>query len=412
MLPQTSDAVRAHFRHAVLRLERRMREHLATVGGLERLRLRALEDRVHVAALLRHVAVAALRGFELLPDAVMSTLLPGALVPRDPHIAQRRARDPEVVGDDGHTLADVHDLLHAGTLLGDARVERDDLAADHRALRERGVDHAGLREVDAEDGLAARLVGAVEARQLLADHLELVGGLQLDGCGHRLLRRVRRHLRVAGAIGAGDEHAVLDAHVAGRHVPLRRGGGDEHHAAGGTRLAQRLPRIADAGAAAGDLAAEKLVDVDGVDACLHDLHRARIDLELFGEQHRERRGDVLPHLVAVASEHNHAVGLDRDPRVGLEAAGCRGLRGGVAETKADEESTARGGGNLEEFTTGERVHAAPPSFFAASLIAVRTRPYVPQRQMFPFMALSICASVGFGVLVSSAVAAITCPLWQ
>src|SRR5258706_310672 len=68
--------------------------------------------------------------------------------------------------------------------------------------------------------------------------------------------------------------------------------------------------------------------------------------------------------------------------------------------------------DLQEPTASDGVHAAPPSFFAASLIATRTRPYVPQRQMLPFIALSICASVGFGVAVSNAVAAMTCPDWQ
>jgi len=44
--------------------------------------------------------------------------------------------------------------------------------------------------------------------------------------------------------------------------------------------------------------------------------------------------------------------------------------------------------------------------------ALRMRVYVPQRQMFAAMSLSICASVGFGVRASSAVARMIWPAWQ
>jgi hypothetical protein len=37
---------------------------------------------------------------------------------------------------------------------------------------------------------------------------------------------------------------------------------------------------------------------------------------------------------------------------------------------------------------------------------------VPQRQILPLMASSICASVGFGVRLSSAGADMICPAWQ
>jgi hypothetical protein len=49
---------------------------------------------------------------------------------------------------------------------------------------------------------------------------------------------------------------------------------------------------------------------------------------------------------------------------------------------------------------------------AACLMAARIRPYVPQRQMLPDMALSMSASVGSGVLASSADADMIWPDWQ
>ena len=40
------------------------------------------------------------------------------------------------------------------------------------------------------------------------------------------------------------------------------------------------------------------------------------------------------------------------------------------------------------------------------------RRYVAQRHRLPFIAVSICASVGFGVFFSSAAAAMIWPAWQ
>src|SRR5215467_12016817 len=62
----------------------------------------------------------------------------------------------------------------------------------------------------------------------------------------------------------------------------------------------------------------------------------------------------------------------------------------------------------------QRLHGAPPyaSDLAASLIAVRMRTYVPQRQMFPAIASSMSLSLGVFFVFSSAVAASTWPDWQ
>src|ERR1039457_6614231 len=49
---------------------------------------------------------------------------------------------------------------------------------------------------------------------------------------------------------------------------------------------------------------------------------------------------------------------------------------------------------------------------AAVLMAARIRVYVPQRQMLPSIALSICVSVGLGVFLSRAAACMIWPLWQ
>ena len=283
-----------------------------------------------------------------------------------------------MVGDDRDAVSDVEDLANAGALLRDGAVERRDLSADHRARRERRVEHAGLLRVDAVHRAAARLVGAVEALQAASDDLEFALGLELHVLGNGLLRRGGRELAVGHLALSVRDMAVFRAHLRGRNLPLLRRGAHQHHAGARACLAQRLPRIAHAGAAAGELAAQKPVDVHGVHARLLDAHVARIDAELLGEQHRERGVHILPHLVAVAREHHAAIGEEPDPCVGRDCVRrrARGL-GGLAEAKRDHHSAACDGGNLQEIAArdgSDGVHAEPSSCLAASLMAARMRP--------------------------------------
>src|SRR5215510_11922812 len=53
-----------------------------------------------------------------------------------------------------------------------------------------------------------------------------------------------------------------------------------------------------------------------------------------------------------------------------------------------------------------------PLMPAAFLMAARIRGYVPQRQMFPDMALSMSASLGLALAASSALADMIWPDWQ
>ena len=75
-----------------------------------------------------------------------------------------------------------------------------ELAAEHRAILDRGAQHAGQLDVDRVDLAAVELVGGVEPLQRLAGDLPVLRILELDGLGigRRDLRRGRRDLAVAG----------------------------------------------------------------------------------------------------------------------------------------------------------------------------------------------------------------------
>src|SRR4029453_3890500 len=91
------------------------------------------------------------------------------------------------------------------------------------------------------------------------------------------------------------------------------------------------------------------------------------------------------------------------------------LRQRLRKMKTEDQAARR----LEELATAhvaDGVHARSfafvPASFAARLIGVGMRGYVAQRQMLPLMAASMSASLGAGMAVSSAVAAIPWPDWQ
>src|SRR5207342_1181079 len=97
------------------------------------------------------------------------------------------------------------------------------------------------------------------------------------------------------------------------------------------------------------------------------------------------------------------------------------------EIARDHDAAARGSADAEEVAAGDGGglgdHRAPPSTRAAEPVgraprdaalwmASRIRTYVPHRQMLPFIALSMSASVGFAIVARSAAADIICPAWQ
>ena len=107
-------------------------------------------------------------------------------VPFDRRRVEGGLRVPPGVGDHGHgRIAHAHDLLHAGPLHHGRGVDALHLAAEHRAILDRRVEHARQLEVMAVDLGAGHLVDGVEARQALAGDLPVLRILE---------RHVRRRL--------------------------------------------------------------------------------------------------------------------------------------------------------------------------------------------------------------------------
>ena len=172
---------------------------------------------------------------------------------------------PHVIADHRHQVVEHDDLAHAGTALAAAVVDVRDLAAEHRAGRERRELHARQHGVDAVDRLAVDLVGRVEALQRLADQLEILRILQ-----RRILRRrdsaaarVDQRAVAERAAACGMRDLAVRRRAACRvDLPLLRGRLHQHGARRGAGLAQRRPERADGIGIAGDLDAEDRIAIE------------------------------------------------------------------------------------------------------------------------------------------------------
>ena len=249
-------AVRLDVRRTVLRFQRGMGQQREMVGGAQD--LGGLGERRRGIAVL--AGGAASRGSRCLQrGAYLGRVQLGirARVPSDLESGTRFARLPVVVGDDRDTAAGRQYLVDARQLFGSTGVERDQLAANGGRLFDAGVEHAGQLHVDTVDGGAVDLDAGVEPLVRLANDLEGARGLQ---------RHLLRHGQLGGgfgefAVGEAMATAVINGAAGGvqrggRQGPMVGGGLYEHGARLRTGAAELFPSIADAGAAAGELAAQ------------------------------------------------------------------------------------------------------------------------------------------------------------
>ena len=376
-----------------------------------------------------------------------------AVVPLDlQRLAAPHGR-PRVAGDDRdaaqrmeqggrRTALDFHHAHHARDLERLCPVVARDLAAIHRRPRHHGIQHPVQSGVDTVLRLAGDDVAAVDQLQVaLADVAKLRRGLET----HRLPRR-------DGLAGRGLGQRPVSGAPAGRAmhdlVVLRLDFGHGHAPAGGRRRFQHGARgraaaahgveeVPRAARAVGVLVAEALL----VAGRLHHAHALPVGFELVGDDHRHARAHALPHLGPMAHDRHRAVLGDGHEHQRVVAPAIRhavravlprrilGARGG-RESRGEHEPAQRGhplekpapahvGQHQRSLERGlarrrghriaPRVHAAPPCRLAVRLTAARMRTYVPQRQMLPLRASSMSASVGLGLRLSSAVAAMICP---
>ena len=256
-----------------------------------------------------------------------------------------------------------------------------------------GRQHSVELHVLGERGGTAHFLGDVGAGQALgpADVLEILRILELHvgrrGDGGR---PGRERAEVGLALGPRVAHdAVLDRDLAGRHLPLGRGGRHQHGAGSSAGLPELLPGVGDGAAAAGALrpAPLRVAVALRVRRRALDLHAAPVGVELLGDDRGEAGVAALAHLEMLGDHRHRAVVPDAQERVGLEGRSGRGrlraLPGGLRRPAAGqiERQRQRGPGGrayADEIAAGDfarelagRGHAAPPS--AAVWIAFRMR---------------------------------------
>ena len=272
------------------------------------------------------------------------------------------------------------------------------------------MEHPGKPHVEAVRDAAGDDLREVHRRGGLAHVPEIFRILECGVFRQVELRGALHELSVDEPAAARhvNHGALLRATLRRGNAPPFRSGGDEDRARRRTGLSQIAPGVANAAAAPGELVQVLRIEAVG----LPDLDRLPVDGELFRDHHGERRLDPSADLRARRENRHGAVGLDLDesPQRGSPAV-FRPRR----PRKRDEQSSSRRHADLEErpaIDRGPHAHFFFAPSPAARWIALRMRGYVPHRQMFPDIASSISASVGFGRKASSDAAVMICPGWQ
>ena len=279
------------------------------------------------------------RAFALVPDdRPLDRLPPGQ-------------RGPGVVRDHREPRRDRRDQPDSRDRGRRRRVEGAQSPAGDRAPDHAREAHPGTADVARVHRLPAHDAGTVHAAPVAADQPELRRALERRILGDGARGGRLDELAVAERAARRRVHHAppLRAARAGLHAPARGGRGDQHLARRGAGLRQRKPERADA-AAAGRAEAgvvrprHRLLEKDGVD----------VDLELLGDDHRQRGPHALSHLGLAYGQDDPAGGVDADPRVRAERGGGAGIRareslhGGSREAHAEHEAAGGDGRDPQE----------------------------------------------------------------
>ena len=293
-------------------------------------------------------------------DRGRASLFRLAVVPLDLERLAALLCRPEALGDNGDAARHLHHVDHAGDGLGRGGVERLYRRAEQRRTLQQRHQHVREGHVDGELRRAVGLGRNVDARQFLADELEVFRLLQRHLVRHRQAGRLggqcaERRLAIARRM---MDNAALDRQARRRHIPFRCGSGNQHGPRRGARLAQLHPGISHSGTAAGPLHAESEIGVfAGVGRRGFDAYLRPIGIELLGDDRREAGIGALAHF-KVLGDHRHAI-VRRDPqeRVRREVFGG-GVRQcaaqGAGPIKADGEACSGRGRALQESASARR----------------------------------------------------------
>ena len=192
------------------------------------------------------------------------------------------------------------------------------------------MQHAGQLDVDAIGGTTIEFCGGVDTLRRFADERELGRRFESDFFGYGQFGSGFGQRAIAQAFFAVQHRAAVDTQLTRGDSPVRGRSLQQHGARLRPRLAQFLEAVADAGAAAGDLCAEQIVDVFGCDWRRLDTNGLECHAEFFGEQLGEGGVDALTHLGFVDEYGDAVTAVDPQPRDRLSA--CAAERGRFAAT--------------------------------------------------------------------------------
>ncbi len=274
----------------------------------------------------------------------------------------RLYRTPFALRDHAEEIALAHDPDDPHDILDRAFVDALELGTEGRGPNNASVQHAGHAEVLHVGEASRHLVGNVDARHRLSHEPEILGVLAGRGLGRIELERKRlatderavADAFVAGADDAiGDLQFVLgDAEAFGCLVEQRGLGGRcgvaQLHAADLHReAAPRLPLIR----------RERGVSLDQLD-------RAERDVELVGDDLRQRGCDAGAEIDLTGIDRHQAPGIDGEKRIDLgerQRFRCGALRRGRVERATEREADDEGACALEHIAAGGmNVHGRLP----------------------------------------------------
>ena len=146
-----------------------------------------------------------------------------------------------------------------------------------------------------------------------------------------------------------DDFVEAGLALGDRHLPLGRGGLDEHDARRCAGLTEGVEEVADGLRSVG-----VLVAIPRVADALFDLDARPVGIELVGGDHRERGADAGPHLRAVRHDMHRAVGIDAEVDARMERRRRRPC------VRNDAVCASRESGTKRAATTNAPAEKTPP----------------------------------------------------
>ena len=314
-------AVLADMDRAVHRLHRRVREERNLIGRLD-LGHGTRHRAVDIADVLRDGPRLERRLLEFGRDRFGREPGMRTVVPFDRQGFEALLRGAHVVGNHGDGIIEPHDLAHALDGLGRGIVDALHAAAEYRRLREGRDLHAGRPDIDAVDGRSIDLRRRVETLGRGADQLEILRSLERDvvrapaSAPHR---RRARHTRYVCRSARESLRRVRARQVAGSTF--------QRCAAAATSMVRAIAPAWRSGCHAPRIAFELPVACTPSSGIGVELfvgrgvlqpHLVEVHLQLFGDQHRDRRIGALAHFDIGHGQDDLAVTSDADEGVGRE----------------------------------------------------------------------------------------------